>query len=843
MRKLFALLFCVILVAALSVYACAASVETLTVVTETSTASTKLSSLPVSKEGMFCGWFTTLDAAKALDTSKAAKDGHVGTVYGTVIPFTSEDLDLVGAEMRTTEPYGLRFLAKIDKALIRTLQKLHAENCKGVNNTLTPRTEHDTGIGYGMVLALDASHSPPITKKTGATVTSGVTVAGVSTFAEDATTITYTATVLGIDSASMASEIAARPYITYADANGNERTVYYTQDGSVNAAYGTSIYDTAELVVNDSSASSAQKTAANSIISSCTNVPATVLTTIDDLNLYSENNSNPGGNAYIELDRSTLVALDGDDHTRYEQAFYPRITKVKEDLYLMTFHYKSTGQHLYYTTSTDGINWKAPTVFYNSAQTKNKVTYTSGPLKEITDDYYYAVNADHCVLDDGTILCVYSRRPCKGYSYQEYCALSTLELRKGTVGSNNTITWSSPVSIYHGQNWEAEILQRSNGTVEIYFTHIAPMIYKYGFQDAIRSSGVGMISSTDRGNTWVPNVTAAPFAAKRVYQTSAGNLTIDGKSVPIMNGQMPGVVELAQGDKMMIVAEAKTVERSSFMIGKGYSNAGCEWTNLGISEVGPSNHNFDVFKGAGPSLMRFDSGEILLTYNTDGILYTRLLNNRGTNMTAAYVSNVFYNSSSTDSGFWSGSAPIGSHSAILAMCYTKYKGVTQADNGTNTTVVGKVRLNHPIDATEKTMTVDGNLKDWKYIDDALFVGSLNASIQATYRFAYDDDYIYVAIDRVDNAIASGDANYVYIADGSGYIKVKTDALPSGVTCKSQSISGGRTDELRIDRKTLGLDGNFIMVCPGFTDAATGIDDRINGTILSDTTTWLKINLK
>ena len=48
------------------------------------------------------------------------------------------------------------------------------------------------------------------------------------------------------------------------------------------------------------------------------------------------------------------------------------------------------------------------------------------------------------------------------------------------------------------------------------------------------------------------------------------------------------------------------------MISKAYSNAGCEWTELGISEAGPSNTASDVFRGAAPTLMRFDSGEILV---------------------------------------------------------------------------------------------------------------------------------------------------------------------------------------------------------------------------------------
>ena len=116
MKKFLVLLLGAVIAATLAVSACAASVKTLTVITATSTSTTKLSSLPISEEGLFCGWFTTSSAAKTLDTAKAASDGYAGKVYGAVVPFTDEQLDVSGVQIRTTEPYGLRFVAKADKA-------------------------------------------------------------------------------------------------------------------------------------------------------------------------------------------------------------------------------------------------------------------------------------------------------------------------------------------------------------------------------------------------------------------------------------------------------------------------------------------------------------------------------------------------------------------------------------------------------------------------------------------------------------------------------------------------------------------------------------------------------
>ena len=390
------------------------------------------------------------------------------------------------------------------------------------------------------------------------------------------------------------------------------------------------------------------------------------------------------------------------------------------------------------------------------------------------------------------------------------------------------------------------------------------MIHLYGFDETMRSSGVAMISSTDGGYTWTPKTDAEGtnnYAGKRIYQYNAGQFTLEnGNKVNFYHGQMPGVVELSNG-KLMVVAETRTTSRSYHMISAAYSGANGVWKELGIDEAGPSDVKEDNFKGAAPTLMKFDSGELLLTYNANRVgsnmMYARLLNKTGSDIATAYELNPFYTTSETDSGFWSASAPVDSHTAILAMSYKKYQGAApetvENEDGTtsdvlhNTTVIGKVRLNHTINATKKNMVADGNLQEWKNITDALFVGSLTADVQATYRFAYDDDYIYVAIDRTDKSNNKEDTNYVLVATSTGSVKAEISygdyTLPAGVTGGTKNAAGGRVYELCFDRAALGLTGDYIRVNPGFTDVATGVDDRINGTTLSDTSTWLKINLK
>ena len=522
----------------------------------------------------------------------------------------------------------------------------------------------------------------------------------------------------------------------------------------------------------------------------------------------------------------------------------------------MTFNYNQEGQHIYWTTSTDGKTWGDPLVLHGS--TSNKFEYKTGSLAG-QEDMYYGATADHVLLDDGTVMCVYSIRPCNGYSLAEYASMNSIKMIKGMV-SGPTINWSSPVTIYQGQNSEPEIIQRENGDIEVYWSHSAPMIQKYGFHER-RSSGVAMISSTDGGKTWTPVSSQENlFSGKRIYQYAAGKFTVSsGESVNFYSGQMPGVVELVDG-RMMVVGETRTTSRKYHTISAAWSNADGTWTELGIDEAGPKDVKEDNFKGAGPTLMRFDSGEVLLTYNANragsNMMYARLLNKSGSDIADAYELNPFYTVDGEDSGFWSSSAPVDSHTAIIAMCYTKYKGlepetVTKEDGSEktvlhNTTVIGMVRLNHTINATKKNMVADGNPQEWKDITDALFVGSLS-DVQATYRFAYDDDYVYVIIDRTDAANNSADTNYVMVATKDGFVKAEISygeyTLPNGVTGGTKNAVGGRIYELCFDRAALGLTDDYIRVCPGFTDVANNADDRINGTLLSDTSSWIKINLK
>ena len=800
---------------------------------------------------LFCGWYTSRDAASTLNRNYVP-DAPTETMYGAVLSLPEDCMTVLGVQLYTKAPYGIRFVSRIDKQLLSAVEALNAKNRAGKDGTLTPLTEHETGIGYGTVLAIETEVASRLEKIGGEFVSGGVCVPGVYTYAENDTSLDYTATVLGVDLVSYADDIAARPYLTYADANGVVHTRYFTEPDARTGAYAVSLYTLAETVAADAEAGETAKAAASAVLADYAAAAVVSVTPITALNTDSRPDSADGDNAYVETDSTTLRYLtqqNGNNYRYSKQVNYSRVIRVRDDFYLMFFQYGQYGVHLYYATSTDGVNWGTPVVLYNA--TKNSLTYTSGSLAGTTDSYY-AVNADAVLLQNGEILVVYSRRANKGYALQEYTALNTIELVRMKVGASNTVTVSKPVSIYHGNSWEPEIIQRSNGRVEVYWSHAAPMLDIYGFQAEKRSSGVAMIASDDNGYSWTPNVTANDtnhFAGKRIFQQFACVMSIDGKDVNFYSGQMPAVVEMSDG-RLFLACEFEPEAKNGMLISAAISDENGEWRELGIDEEGPENRYESLFRGAGPSLCRFDSGELLLSYNLNGKMYTRLLKKDGSDLAGAYALDVFENATGGEektTGYWSTLAAKDSHTALLSMAFPTYLGGGDSSTADDDGAIGIVqgRLNHTVNALRKNVVADGNPREWANVNEALFVGSESAA-QASYRFAYDEKNVYICIDYIDESRAEGDSLFVLLETPNGTVTAQISAdgvvtAQNGVTGGGKTTANGGVYEFGLDRAALGLTGSTLRVCPGFVKA-DGTLDTIDGTT-ADPATWLKVNLE
>ena len=592
----------------------------------------------------------------------------------------------------------------------------------------------------------------------------------------------------------------------------------------------------------------------------------TVITPIAELNTKGEDGDHADDDfntASVEADFRTktelTVAKTG--QTRYQNAWYPRVKKVRDDLYLLLYHYGELGLHMYYATSRDGVNWNTPQVLYRGQD--HMFTYTEPAKNGDTSlvgktQNYAAVNPDAVVLENGEILCVFAERAPSGYRiYADLCGLFLL---RGKVTASGGIQWSKPTKIYTGTNWEPFIMQRDDGQIEIYFSSSVTYIAKYGFDKAKRSSGTGLIVSKDGGHTWTPDVQAGDknyYRPTVVYQQAIGEKkTPNGETAMYFSGQMPSVVQLYNG-KSMIAVEVHSLN-NKYTISLATSEAGGNWKDLGITEEGPSTMMKDVFTGAAPYLARFESGEVYLTYTSKG-LKGRMAKADGT-----AVSSKEFTAVPGAAGSWGSTEIVDSH-AVLS--------TAPVVNGDKRGVkIVRSYLNHRINAPKTAVTVDGYTNDWDNIEntDALFVGS-ESQAQITLRAAHDDENVYFLVSRLDDFMTSSDAVMVCIGAGetADYrVVVGVDGSVSidhySAGAKHSSITGGTavvkvlgtlnnnedTDEgcvyeIAVPKSAVGLTGaKSFKVRPVLTnkDSNNVILDTLTGVTAYSTALWPDIVL-
>ncbi len=495
------------------------------------------------------------------------------------------------------------------------------------------------------------------------------------------------------------------------------------------------------------------------------------------LNTKSESGSHVNDDfnaASVETSYRETVDLTKDYHHRFRLAFYPRVKKVKDDLYVMAYHIYELGKHIYFTTSEDSLTWNAPEILYNNDADYGKVPeYTDGPLAGKTDDKFVAVNPDICVLDNGELLLVFALRPSAGY--RDYPDLSGVMLMHGTVNADNSVTWSEPEQITVGQIWEPFIWQREDGQVEIYWSNPAPYMNKYGYDVNVRSAGVSMIVSNDNGRTWTPSIEAAKsndYLFSRVYNEFLGYTRGEGADgnalssspIPYFGGQMPAVTRLYNGRSLLGV-EVRTLN-NRYMFSSAVSKENGDWDSLGLTEDGPDNDSTrQLFVGAGPYLATFPSGEVYLTMHSDrGLLY-EIGAPDGSAFTDKKIAVL-----PKATGMWGANELVGSHEVISAG-QLKKAIITENADGTTTTSyeygieIAHTYLNHRINAQKTAINVDSNNSDWENNTDAIFVGS-ESQAQLSVQVAHDDNNVYFLLSRIDSVLNAGDDASVCIAAGN-----------------------------------------------------------------------------
>ena len=470
---------------------------------------------------------------------------------------------------------------------------------------------------------------------------------------------------------------------------------------------------------------------------------------------------------YTEVDQSVLATAS---------ATYPRIKQMKNGEYILFYQNGQIGSNIYYTTSKDTLKWEKADVLFKLRATEN--------IEGKQDSIRYST-CDAVVLENGDILAVASFRYNTGYAV--HASQGGLALRRST---DNGKTWSNEETIYVGINWEPYITQDKNGEVQIFFTHNAPKFYLDGKLDKdYLSSGVGMLRSNDNGKTWTPNVTGAPYSASIVMQ----QLRKVDSAKTLYTDQMPSVAHLNNGTSVMAVESRP--DAGELYISLGYSSNNWKDT-LSIEEVGPIKRADNIFEGAAPYIMQFDSGETLLSYNVNSRFSVRLGDANGENFGSSVIP-------FGKTGYWGTLEKRTSHSAIGSMANV-------VSGGSNSIMVGTMYLNHAINASSSKVTLDGDTKEWEDNTEALFIGS-DSQAQVAIRAAADQNKLYFLFERADYALTAADSITLYLADEStdGFWRIRIGSYGIEEFARSgESLEKRDAKEIGYAAKDIGTIANF-----------------------------------
>ena len=445
--------------------------------------------------------------------------------------------------------------------------------------------------------------------------------------------------------------------------------------------------------------------------------------------------------------------------------YYPRVKKLANGKYLMTFNNGPQGPYVFYRIGESLSEWGP-----------SQVLFAERPGKYEGHTRRYAA-ADAVVLQNGTVLVAAT-------FWENGCYGSDLETA-GTVlirSEDNGLTWSDEEIIYPGISWEPCLLQLRSGEVQCYITHIAPYCYWYGYHPKLRSSGSAIMRSFDNGKTWTPRVTGAPYEAHRVMQTYLGMR--DG--VKIFNDQMPVAVELNNGDIACVCETRHLNDAFRTSLGVSHDN----WAKpLGPTEAGPDDKFVfePVLNSYGPYIRQMPSGETVVSMSAGGL--TLFLGDE-----TAHNFRTFgrVDHAGRSAVGWDSLELLSSHSIMTVSGYRH-----STDPSLDALFLNTYYLNHRIDAENKTVNVDGDSSDWEEMTDALFVGA-RSQAQASVRVAHDSENYYFLIERLDNLLSKegDDVSLLLSADGGKQVYRLTVTADGRATLEKKAEDGVHYEEVK-----------------------------------------------
>ena len=458
------------------------------------------------------------------------------------------------------------------------------------------------------------------------------------------------------------------------------------------------------------------------------------------------NQGTPIINSHTDVTKRSSLMMNYRMFVTMESSYprYPRIKKMKNGDYILFYHNGSAnsniGRRCFYALSKDMKTWINKGEIFNS--------YDIIDSKGNKNIHCYA-NCDGLVLSNGDILAVASCRANSGY--RDLPEDAGIELRRST---DNGVTWSEPVKIYQGVNWEPFLLELPTGELHCYFTDSS----RTGLEGHGTDTGTAMVVSTDGGKTWRPDFSSSPYYVLRMRWEKNG--------IVGYNHQMPSVVRL--NDNKGLAAAVET-NNSGYHISLCYSDKD-KWEYLAADQEGPVDSNNCVFSGMGPYLGQLPSGETVLSYESSSKYTLKIGDTTARNFGNAYQP--------FSGGYWGSFCIIDSHTLVGTNIEAKEGPVQMA----------QFVLNHRIDAVKRKVTIDGNNKEWANTDHALFVGS-QSQAQGTLRCSYDDDNIYFLLEVLDRNLLASDYASLYISP------VSNNKLSKGACCIQITMNGLKNCEI------------------------------------------------